>query len=177
MYLKVKPLKQNLPWNCGPTALRIVLKSQFGLNLTQRDVDLLTGVTEDGASEYNLMRALDMLGFKYEQTNDGNLNHLQDCLRNEQLPIVHIVVKTGEGHYVVVIGIDEENVTVIDPYVGQKLIFGIAYFLGIWKVEENESQTRWYMVATGINTYNKFDMILNHYIRIRKKLNRWSIST
>jgi ABC-type bacteriocin/lantibiotic exporter with double-glycine peptidase domain len=165
----VKPIEQSVEWDCGPTALRIVLKYQFALKLTAQEMITLTGATEGGADEYNLMRALDILGFKYRQSERGTFGKLKHVLADGQIPIAHIILRDGVGHYVVICGYDEENVYFADPSSGKIVKYGIPFFLGVWKVEENETQTRWYLAVTGYGG-DKLDSVLARYKRIQKKV-------
>ena len=80
LILPVRAIEQSYKWECGPTALRIALKYQFGLKLTANDMILLCGATEGGIDEYNFSKGLDVLGFKYRQTNYGSFNQLKTVL-------------------------------------------------------------------------------------------------
>ena len=167
----VHPITQELKWSCGPTALLTAIRYQFGLNLTQNEMILLCGATESGTDEYNFGKALDTLGFKYKQSNSGTLNKLKKVLGDGQLPIVHMVMNDGGGHYMCLCGYDEENVFLADPFNGKIVKFGIPYFLGVWKVEEKESQTRWYMAITGYSG-DKIDSLITKYKKIQKKVSK-----
>lgn len=169
--LPVKAIEQSYKWDCGPTALRTALKYQFGLKLTANDMILLTGATEGGSDEFNLMKALDILGFKYKQTNAGTYNHLKASLQEGQPPIVHCVMEDGGGHYMVFCGYDEEKQTVrlADPGKGKVVTYGTPFFLGIWKVEEKETQTKWFISITG-HVGDRFDSMIQTIKRIQKKV-------
>jgi ABC-type bacteriocin/lantibiotic exporter with double-glycine peptidase domain len=173
LILPVRAIKQSYGWDCGPTALRIVLKYQFGLKFTANDMILLTGTTEGGTDEYNLIRALDILGFKYHQSNNGTYSQLKAVLQNGQLPIVHLIEQDGVGHYMVFCGYDDEEqfVYLADPAPskGKIVKYGTSFFLGVWKIEEKETQTKWFMYVTG-NVGDKFDSMLKSIKRIQKKV-------
>jgi predicted double-glycine peptidase len=167
--LKVHPYEQIKKWSCGPVALRILIRYMSGIKLTEEDMILLTGATEGGSDEYNLMRALDILGFKYSQSDHGTFNRLKKHLQEGQPPIVHLVMNDGGGHYMVFCGYDEENVRLADPATGKIVKYGIPFFLGVWKVEEGESQTRWYLAITGRGA-DRFDSLIQRIKRIQKKV-------
>jgi len=170
--LPVKAIEQNYAYNCGPTALLISLRFQYGLPLTQRDMNLLTGVTPDGCSEHHLIRALDTLGYKYKETGKGTLSQLRGYLRKNIAPIVHIVLEDGGGHFVVVCGISDEQVYLADPRTGTIVKWGIPFFLGVWKEEAKENSTPWYLAITGQVSPQRFDSLINRLKRIRKKCQR-----
>ena len=167
----VKSLRQAEKWDCGPTAVATAIRYQFGLRLTSNEIILLTAATPSGTDEYNFTHALDALGFKYKQSNYGTLNKCKKVLMDGQLPIVHLVMNDGGGHYVCLCGYDEENVWLADPALGKVVKYGISYFLGIWKVEEKESQTRWYMAITGYGG-DKIDSLVSRYKKIQKKVQK-----
>jgi predicted double-glycine peptidase len=171
LFLPVKAIEQSKPWDCGPTALRIVLKYQFGLKFSASDMIFLCGATKSGSDELNLIKALDALGFKYTQTDSGRFNHIKRALQMGQVPIVHLVMEDGGGHYMVVQGYDEDKqeVYLSDPATGKTLTYGIPYFVGIWKEEEKETQTRWMLVVTGYGG-DRMGSMINRLKRIQKKV-------
>jgi ABC-type bacteriocin/lantibiotic exporter with double-glycine peptidase domain len=169
LYLPLKPKEQNYVWNCGPTALYVALRFQFGLPLTLNELTFLTGATEAGSDEFNLIRALQLLGFKYRLRMDGTVGQLKKCLEYGQPPIVHIVVPDGEGHYVTVCGVDDENVKVADPTNGEEVTYGLPYFIGCWRVGKEEPPEHWYMVVTG-HSGDKLAPMITKLKRIQRKI-------
>lgn len=169
--LPVKPIEQSFKYDCGPSALRTALKYQFGLKFTAHDMILLAGTTEGGSDEYNLMKALDALGFKYHQTNNGTFGQLKAALQMGQPAIVHVVMEDGEGHFMVFCGYDEEaqQVKLADPAKGKIVKYGIPFFLGVWKIEEKETQTKWFLTITG-HVGDRLDSVIGTLKRIQKKV-------
>lgn len=167
--LPVKPIEQTKPHNCGPTALFTALKYQYGVPLTLRDIELLTGITEEGTDEHHLVRALNLLGFKHRMSSKGTLGQLKQCLRDGQVPLVHLVMTDGGGHYMVVSGIDDENVRLADPASGKIVTYGIPFFMGVWKEEAKENSTPWYLVVTG-HQGDRIESLLRRLKRIQKKI-------
>lgn len=171
LYLPVYPIKQSFKWDCGAAAFRILVRYLYGLQLTAQDAILLTGSTESGADEFNMTRALDAIGLRYSQSEKGTLNKLKKHLQEGQPSIVHLVMADGGGHYMVFSGYDTENVFLADPFTGKTVKYGIPYFLGVWKVEEGETQTRWYLVVVG-RVEDKITSLIQRYKRIQKKVQR-----
>lgn len=146
-HIDVKPFKQQLSWTCGPASLRTILYYQYGLDLTDRELSLVLGSNENGTSDFAY--GLKTLGFTFKQSSHGNLNKLKKALGRHQLPLVHLVMSDGIGHYMVVTGYDADSVYLSDPSSGKIIKYGIPFFLGVWKIEERETQTRWFLVITG----------------------------
>jgi len=167
--IDVKPFEQQLPWSCGPSAIRTVLYHDYGIDLTDREICLVSGIDANGTDELNFELGLKTLGFKVKQVDKGTLNKLKAWLLKDCLPIVHLVVEDGCGHYMVFVGFDAEFVYLCDPAKGQIIKYGIPFFLGVWKVEEAETQTRWFIVVTGY-TKNKIGALITKLKRIKKKV-------
>ena len=172
LILPVHPILQSKKWDCGPTALRIAMRYQFGLKLTPLEMITICGTTpEDGTSDAQLKNGLQLLGFKYRESIRGSWSKIKSTLQDGQVPIVHLVMKDGGGHYMVVSGYDEYNshVYLADPASGKTLKYGIQYFLGVWKEEEDETNTRWYLVITG-HVGDKLSSLIKRFKRIQKKV-------
>jgi len=173
LILPVKSIRQSYSWDCGPTCLRMAIQYQFGLKLTANDIIFLSGATENGTNEYNFIKALDILGFNYRQTDHGTFSMLKYVLHDGQIPIVHVMEKDGIGHYMSFCGYDEENqfVWLADPAPSKARIvkYATSYFLGIWKIDEKETQTRWFLAITGYID-DKVDSSIRTLRRIQKKV-------
>jgi len=166
----IRTFSQSYDWSCGPAALRSVLYYQYGINITELEIALVSGANSTGMDEANFEIGLKNLGLQYKESNSGTLNKLKEFLIKHKLPIVHIVMKDGCGHYLVFVGYDKENVYLADPSAGKIITYGISFFLGIWKDEERETQTRWFIVITGTRK-SKIKTTINKLKRIDKKLN------
>jgi len=169
--LKVKPVEQEFTFNCGSAALSMILSYQYGLDLTQRELNLLMGITPDGASEHHFIRALKTLGFHYEESSKGTRQKLRDFLRQGRAPMVHVVLSDGGGHYLTVTGIDDSNIWLADPRTGTIIQYGMSFFLGVWKEEANDNSSPWYLVVHGYSAHN-IDKLINKFKKIKTKVER-----
>ena len=167
--IDIRSFQQQFDWSCGPAALRTVLYYQFGIDLTDRELSLVCGSNESGTDELNFETGLKILGFKYKQNNKGTLSKLKNYLIQSKLPIVHLVMQDGVGHYMIFCGYDVDNVYLSDPIQGKIVKYGTAYFMGIWKEEEKETQTRWSIVITG-KANSKIAATINKLKHIKKKI-------
>lgn len=167
----VRTFRQNYDWSCGPTALRTVLYYQYGINLTELEIALVSGANTNGMNDANFEIGLKNLGLKSKESDTGTLNKLKSFLIKHKLPIVHLVMPDGCGHYMVFVGYDKDNVFLSDPISGKIVKYGISFFLGVWKEEEGETQTRWFIVIIGAKK-NKISSTLNKLKRIKNKLDK-----
>lgn len=167
-HIDVKTFQQQLNWTCGPACVRAVLYYQCGLDLTDRELALILGSDESqGTGDFE--RGFKLLGLTYRQSNSGTLNKLKEALLKQQLPIIHLVMSNGVGHYMVMTGYDKDNVYLLDPEQGKIVKYGIPFFLGVWKMEERESQTRWFIVVTGKGK-NRIDALIQKLLKIQRKI-------
>lgn len=167
----IRTFAQNYDWSCGPAVLRSALYYQYGINLTELEIALVSGATFNGMDETNFEIGLKNLGLKYKESSKGTLNKLKSFLIKHKLPIVHVVMKNGLGHYLLFVGYDKESVYLSDPSEGKIVKYGIPFFLGIWKEEEGETQTRWFIVITGTKK-SKIKSTITKLKRIDKKLTK-----
>lgn len=168
--IEVKPFEQQLPTSCGQSSLRTVLYHYYRVDFTDRELSIMLGSGSDGTSDFDA--GLKILGLTYKQSDKGTLNKLKSFLLKDLLPIVHVVMHDGCGHYMVVVGYDKDSVYLSDPSVGKIIKYGISYFLGIWKVEEDETQTRWFITVTGKRKRNKINVLIKKLRNIKKKIER-----
>lgn len=166
--IQVKPFEQQTSWSCGPASIRTVLFHDYGIDLTDRELGLMFGSSDkNGTSDFEY--GLKMMGFKFRQTDHGTLNKLKSSILKGYLPIIHIVMSDGGGHYVVVCGFDNECVYISDPAIGKIVKYGIPFFMGIWKEEETEEQTRWFLIITGY-TKNRINTLIKKLKNIKRKI-------
>lgn len=170
-HVDVKPFEQQLNWSCGPASMRIVLYHEYGLDLTDRELAIVCGSNENGTDELNFHLGFKTLGFKFKESDKGNLNKLKTWLVKGALPIVHLVMEDGGGHYMVFCGYDKDDVYLSDPAQGKTIKYGIPFFLGVWKEEELETQTRWFLVITGY-TKNRIGALIKKLKHIKEKVEK-----
>jgi ABC-type bacteriocin/lantibiotic exporter with double-glycine peptidase domain len=149
----------------------MILLFQYRLELTQRELNLLTGATPDGTSEHHLIRALKVLGFRYEEGSKGTRQKLMDFLRAGLAPMVHVVLEDGGGHFMLVTSMTDNDVWLADPRSGTIIQYGMSFFLGVWKEEANDNNTPWYLAVTGYAAHN-VDKLIGKYKKIKIKVER-----
>jgi hypothetical protein len=101
---------QTAPWKCGPAAMRVVL-AFYDIETTEDEVAKIAGTDLSGTTLYGLQQAaraygLDAIGERWNWTR----------LLNEEHPVIAYV---DNNHYVVVLGIEDGYVNLLDPATGQ----------------------------------------------------------
>jgi hypothetical protein len=124
---------------CGPTSAAMVL-SWYGYPHTCQTVQ---GYTKTKWFEYDgeeigmtvpeyIVGAMERLGVE-TKLRHGKLSQLKHFV-SQNKPVI-VLVRSGEFylHYCVVIGFDENYITIADPSGGQRRVLPVKHFLGAWQ--------------------------------------------
>lgn len=129
IYENGQPIKVPLPdvrqgtgYTCGPSALEAASKGMGGAKETEQQIAQEAGTTEEGGTTpEQLVAEAGRLGLRATIEEPMELNHLKEHLDHDRPVIVAIQAwpwKPGaltEGHYVVAIGYDTDNLYFEDP--------------------------------------------------------------
>jgi hypothetical protein len=115
-------------FNCGPNALFVFLAAH-GHSATLADVRNQIPVTQQGCSFADLERASECFGLS-TQTIKTDLAQLKSCVT----PAVVLLNGLGQplGHFVVILNIEDESVTVLDPSTAVVQTVETSQFLRAW---------------------------------------------
>ncbi|MDD1707341.1 MAG: cysteine peptidase family C39 domain-containing protein [Methanoregulaceae archaeon] len=122
--------RQSTEYSCGAAALQAVL-SHWGKDLNEKElIDLLHTSPETGTYVGDIVRVARMLGFKAELHENVTLSELHTALKRGESVIVcsqawrsredsdrSVQEDWEDGHYVVVLGMDEKYVYYQDPFI------------------------------------------------------------
>ena len=159
----VPDVRQPTDYSCGPTCLQAVL-NYYGQDVR---VDKLINITnctpENGTTPQNLANGAGSYGLKAEVKENLTLNDLENYLK-QGIPVIVACQAWAEnntvwtedqedGHYMVVIGIDQENVYFEDPS-----ILGSRGF-----IPHQEFLDRWHDIVVGMpgKSYDHLGIIIN----------------
>ena len=168
--LDVPDVRQPSDYSSGPTSLQAVL-SYYGMDINVDELINMTNSTpENGTNPENLAEAARKMGFNAEIKQNMTMKDLQGYL-NQGTPVIvdvqawknnttNVQSWTDEveyGHYMVVIGIDNENVYLEDPAVlGSKGYISNLEFVERWhdlyqnsSTGENITTTHLGIIITG----------------------------
>lgn len=138
--------RQSTEYSCGAAAMQAVL-GYWGRDIGEEDVrEMLNTNEESGTYPDDIIRVATALGLQAEYKENMSMTDLENYVA-EGIPIVvdcqawRSVSQYNEswadtwynGHWLVVIGIDENNVTLEDPYIlGDRGIMSREEFLARW---------------------------------------------
>jgi predicted double-glycine peptidase len=127
----LKRTRQTTEYSCGASALQSVL-AYWGKDIDERELMQLMGTTEEeGTYPEKMVHAARALGFDAEARQDLTLDEVQKFTAaghpmialaqvwrsQSQAAAKKVKDEWDAGHYIVVLGVDEESVYFQDPYV------------------------------------------------------------
>lgn len=131
--IELTPLKQNTDYSCGPISLKMVL-NKYGVKKSEKElIKLCKARSGYGCDPDDIVRAAKEVGCKAMCKQDSSLNELRKFCREDIPVIVDWFSPEVCGHYSVVVGIDEKDICLADPYLGK-----------IRKMDVNEFENRWF---------------------------------
>jgi uncharacterized protein len=127
--LQLPDIRQGTEYTCGVGAMQAVLL-YWGRDVGEEDLgDLLNTNPDTGTYPEDMVRAAKVMGLKAYFRDNLTLEDLESSL-NQSVPVIvncqswrsPATIGTyaddwWDGHYLVVIGMDEENVYLEDPYI------------------------------------------------------------
>jgi len=140
--LPVKPFQETLFKSmCGPVSLKMVF-DYYGIEKSEEEIAKLAGVTEDlGTDDQGIKKAAESLGFMVGIKNESSFEDIQDYL-SKKIPVIVNWFTRGridyddsqvpDGHYSVVVGLDEEFIYLQDPEIGKLRKIERSDFMKVW---------------------------------------------
>jgi predicted double-glycine peptidase len=162
--LNIKPFQETLHSDmCGPASLKMVL-NYYGIDKSEQDIVNLTKFIPGlGISSDDICEASESLGFKCTIKNESTLNDVSEWLQ-KKIPVIvdwftrgrsdYSDSEVADGHYSVVIGIDEQYVYMQDPEIG-----------GMRKIAKDDFMKVWFDFAGNI-IIQKDDLIIRQLIAV-----------
>jgi len=126
---------------CGPASLKIVL-SYYGIEKSEKELYDLCGTDPDlGTNDQGIKRAAELCGMTVEIFNESSFEEIERWLVRKVPVIVDWFTRgrtdytdsdVADGHYSVVMGLDDDNIYLQDPETGGIRTLNREDFLRIW---------------------------------------------
>ena len=140
--LDVKPFQETLDADmCGPASLKIILE-YYGVNKSEDELAKLAGHKKGlGIDDKGIKRVAEKLGFKVKIKNNSSFKDIESWLSKGVPVIVGWFTKgraycgdssTADGHYSVVMGLDDEFIYLQDPELGSIRKIERNSFMRVW---------------------------------------------
>ncbi|MFA6430151.1 MAG: C39 family peptidase [Candidatus Paceibacterota bacterium] len=140
--LDAKPFQETLHADmCGPASLKIVM-DYYGVNKSENELAKLTNLTPGiGVIDKDIIEAAKILGFSTEVKNDSTFEDVELWL-NKGVPVIvdwftrgrsdYNDSEVADGHYSVVIGLDDDYIYLQDPEIGKERKIMREDFMKVW---------------------------------------------
>lgn len=140
--LPVKPFQETLYQSmCGPASLKMVF-DYYGMEKSEAEIAKMCNVDENlGTDDKTLKKVAEELGFKAEIKNEASFEDIQSWLDKKVPVIVNWFTRgradyedseVADGHYSVVVGLDEEFIYIQDPEIGKLRKITRDDFMKVW---------------------------------------------
>ena len=140
--LNVEPFQETLHADmCGPASLKIVM-NYYNVDKTEEELAHLTKLVPGlGVDDKNIADAMQSLGFKVEIKNESGFEDIEKWLKKGVPVIVDWFTRgrqdysdseVADGHYSVVIGLDDEHIYLQDPETGGGRKIEREDFMKVW---------------------------------------------
>ncbi|MEK7555496.1 MAG: cysteine peptidase family C39 domain-containing protein [Patescibacteria group bacterium] len=87
---------------------------------------------EKGVEAEGLLKAAKKLGFKGFIKDFSNIEDIKKFVIDKKIPVIVDWFSGDDGHYSVVVGIDNKNIYLQDPELGHLRIIKLADFKRVW---------------------------------------------
>ncbi len=140
--LNVKPFQEKLYYSyCGPATLKILF-SYYGINKTEEELAKMAGWDRDlGIDDKGIKATAEALGFKVKIKNYSNFQDIKKWL-DKGIPVIvnwftrgrndYSDSETADGHYAVVMGLDNDFIYLQDPEIGKMRKLKKYDFMRVW---------------------------------------------
>lgn len=140
--LPVKPFQETLFKSmCGPASLKMVF-DYYGVEKSEEEIAKLAGTIENlGTDEAGIKKAAESFGFKVIIKNESSFEDIQSYL-DKKIPVIVNWFTRGridyddsqvpDGHYSVVVGLDNDHIYLQDPEIGKLRKIAKEDFMKVW---------------------------------------------
>lgn len=131
--LRVPYFKQDTTHSCGAATLQMVFKF-YGKTHSESDLAEKLGTKKDfGTSHQAMIDLARSENFMVYETNKATVGEIKDLVLKGIPVIVNFIEPSNDdGHYAVVVGIDDQRVVLNDPWNGKGFKMHISDFKKRW---------------------------------------------
>lgn len=140
--LPVKSFQETLNQSmCGPASLKMVF-DYYGYEKSEKDIAEMCGTTNElGTSAEGIQKAVEEMGLRSEIKDNSSFEDIQKWL-DKKVPVIVNWFTRGridypeenvpDGHYSVVVGLDEKFIYLQDPEIGKLRKIEKDDFMKVW---------------------------------------------
>jgi len=129
--LSVKPYRQK-PELCGPASLKMVFQ-YYGIEKTEDELANLAGyIPSKGVNADGLINAAKELGLNAFYKDFSEIKDLKEHVVGKKIPVIVDWFSLDDGHYSVVVDMDDKNIYIQDPELGSLRTMELDTFKRVW---------------------------------------------
>jgi len=129
--LDIKLMRQTTSY-CGPFCLKMVF-DYYGYVIDLENIAKIAKTTiEHGTSPVNMVIAARHFGFDATYKENSNLKELCRLVVNERIPVIIDWFDNNDGHYSIVVGLDNKNIYFVDSDGGHHKKMTLKTFMRVW---------------------------------------------
>lgn len=163
--LDIKPFQETLGKSmCGPASLKMIF-DYYGFDKTEEEIAKMCDWNEKlGVSDKGIKKASEALGLKVEIKNESSFKDIKDYL-DKKVPVIVNWFTRGridygesevpDGHYSVVVDLDDEFIYLQDPEIGKLRKIKRDNFMKAWFDFEGENISKENLIMRQIIAINK----------------------
>ena len=137
---------------CGPASLKMVL-AYYGVDKTEAELAKLCGTDSGlGTDDISIKKVAESLGFNAEIHNNSAFEDIQKWL-DKKVPVIvnwftrgridYGIAEVPDGHLSVVVGLDDKNIYLQDPEIGDMRKISRDDFMKVWFDFKGEYINSW----------------------------------
>jgi len=146
--LEVPYFKQEKSTTCGPACIRMVLEYN-GIRISEKELEDIFETSWLGNTCEELASGVEKLGLLSEVVENFTLESLKETL-NRGIPIIALLDPAvlygglqGFGHFVIIIGLEQNLIYYHDPDMGIELAKDVQFFFTAWEKFSLKGVTIW----------------------------------
>lgn len=115
---------------CGPASLKAAME-QYGIFVSMEEIGKVVGCDENGVEAEALVEGAKKFGLNAYFEDNVSVEKIKEMVRKD-IPVIVDWFKEDDGHYSVVIDVNDTELQIMDPETGEKVWMVWEEFVPIW---------------------------------------------
>ncbi len=151
--IKLPYFKQDTEFSCGPTVMQMVFRFYGKVFSEETLTKRLKTSEKTGTGHKHMIDLARAEGFYVYVNNESSTEEIKLFLDKNIPVIVHFIEPdSDDGHYSVVVGFNDNNIILDDPWNGEGFGMNIKDFEKRWFSEDGKNK-KWIMVVSDSDTH------------------------
>ena len=131
-------------WSCGPAVVQMILKSLGKKRSESELISSMKANPERGTSPSRMVSFLRDLELECDSEENSSVEKIREYLNDHHVVVLYFLKDWSVDHYALVKNVDEDKITLFDPWYGKNHDYGLSHFEEIWHGDSKfGSRNRW----------------------------------